>query len=219
MNIRMDLSDLIGLYAKASLTILNRLSDRFVESFRSIFSVDEDLKFSYFRERGIDHARGRRYRQAIDILAQLNSLRPDDHEIAIYLGVSLLKLGQEERGLLLLEQAYRGQLQLGEDVQRVAAILSAAYKRLGAWEPLIALLQEQINRHPKQSAPYRQLADCYAEQQQFNLAVTLYRKVIILEPKNAADHYRLSTLLQRVGEEAESLTVLARAKELETAQS
>ncbi|QEP43981.1 hypothetical protein D5085_13145 [Ectothiorhodospiraceae bacterium BW-2] len=187
MNIHTDLSDLIGLYLRAGSTLLQRLAASIVDGFHQIFTVDDELKYNYFRDRGIGHARGRRYRQAAEVLIQLYRVRPDDSEMATYLGVSLLKVGEGQQGVEIL-QRIRQQQQQGEDLKRINTILLAAYQQLDERENYLMLLMEQVKGEPQKLEHYLTLAEGYCYYEAWVQAISVYEKALILDKDHIATH-------------------------------
>lgn len=211
MNIKMDLSDLLGLYAKTALSISGRISSQLVAGFHNIFQVDDDLKYEYFRNKGVAHAKQRRYRQAENILSQLRAIRQDDAEIALYLGISQLKLGQQEMGLLHLKEAYDGL----PDNNQIGTILGIAYFQAEDYKNALPLLKEAAKTSPDDFKVHYQLGVAYDKTKKPLQAIEEFNKALIIEPGNTKVLRMLGYLYEAQDQKPEAAEVFKRAMELE----
>jgi tetratricopeptide (TPR) repeat protein len=215
MNIKMDLFDLLGLYSKAGVNIASEMSSKVVQGFQSIFVIDDTLKYNYFRDKGIAHAKSRRYRQAMAVLQQLHDIDPADDEVALYLGVSMMKTGQREEGLKLLEKAR----QSFPDNTRIATILSLAYTQNEDYTKALPLLKKMVDADPEDADLRYRLGEACHKAGNNKLAITSLKKALELNERDV----RSANLLGRVyeGEEMsdEAAEMFKRVADIEAGQA
>jgi tetratricopeptide (TPR) repeat protein len=137
---KMTVVDLLNIYVKTGSAMSARVAGRLVGGFQGFFRIDPAVAYQHFRSKGIAFAKRRRYAQAADVLKQLRTERPEDAEIALYYGISLLKLSKREEGLLVLDDALVGY----PDNIRIRALLALAFYQVQAWERALPLLAEAV---------------------------------------------------------------------------
>ena len=211
MNVKMDLFDLLGLYTKAGASMAGALSRSFVQSFHKYFTIDDALKYSYFRDKGIGHAKSRRYRQAVAILRQLNQLDPVDADVALYLGISLLKVGDKEEGMALLETSFKAY----PDNNRIRTILSIAYMQREAYDKAIPLLEAIANEEPENIKAQLGLGEAYQKAGEHTLAIEVLLALSEHLPEDTKVLRTLGFAYEAGGYETEASAMFKRVAELE----
>ncbi len=198
MNIKMDLYDLLGLYTKAAVSIAGELSNSFVQRFQKLFTIDDELRYNYFRDKGIAHAKARRYRQAVIIMKQLHQIDPEDADVALYLGISWMKVGERDEGVDLLESTHANY----PDNVRVTTILSIAYMQGEDYDKAIPLLQALVGASPEDAKAYFRLGEaCYKAEQSAQAAEALL-KASELNPDDASIFKLLGSVYETLERDA-----------------
>lgn len=210
----MDLSDLLGLYAKTALSITGRLSNQLVAGFHNLFQIDDDLKYEYFRDKGVAFAKQRHYLKAENLLSQLREIRSDDAEIALYLGISQLKLGKQEEGILHLKEAYDGL----PDKKQISIILGIAYFQTEDYKNALPLLKIVAKENPDDFKVQYRLGVAYDKTKKPVEAIRAFKKALIIEPDNSKVLRMLGYLYEAQEEKEEASEVFKRAIELEEAE-
>lgn len=198
MNIRMDLSDLVGLYAKATLSITGRVANRLIAGFQDVFSVDDALKYDYFKEKAVGYAKVQRYRRAADLLQQLHKIKPEDGEVKLYLGLSLIKLGEAESGiehLEALQEQEPGNL-------RIISVLAVAHLQLEQFAKALPYLRQLEVEQPKDCKTKLRLAQIYEQMGDRAAAIQCYQQVLVLQPDDAETRQLLEAALKADGQHA-----------------
>lgn len=211
MAIEVQLSDLLGLYAKAGARILGKMSDRFINSFHQTFKIDEDLRHDYFRDKGISLARRHRYMQAQKLLVELHNDYPDDVEVALYLGICFYKTGKLEQAQPLLE----GALEDRPENRRLRAVLVKVYEGLGQQEPLLQLLREDRDANAEDFETLMVLAATLDRAGEIAEAIEVLENALKLDNDSLKAHRLIAVLYESQGESDKATVHHKRVIELE----
>jgi Flp pilus assembly protein TadD len=211
VTIEVQLSDLLGLYAKAGARILGKMSDRFINSFHQTFKIDDDLRHDYFRDKGISLARRHRYMQAQNLLVELHAEYPQDIEVALYLGICYFKTGKLEEAQPLLEEAL---LDRPENT-RLRTVLTKVYEGLGNQERLLTLLREDRDASPEDFETALKLGFALDRAGEMGEAIEVLESVLTLNPDSLKAHRLIAVLYESRGESDKATVHHKRVIELE----
>lgn len=212
MAIEVQLSDLVGLYAKAGARILGRASDRFINSFHQIFKIDDDLRHDYFRDKGISLARRHRYMQAQKLLVELHEEYPEDVEVALYLGICYFKTGKLEESLPLLEEALKDR----DDNRRLRAVLAKVYEGLGEQEKLLKILREDSASQAENFDAQMKLAVALDRVGEMGEAIEVLERALALDEDSLKAHRMVAVLYETQGNSEKATHHHKRVIELES---
>jgi tetratricopeptide (TPR) repeat protein len=139
--------------------------------------------------------------QAIEILENLAAARPKDGEIRYYLGSAYLEKqdfdrAQAELDLVPGDSSYA----LRAAIQR-AAIL----EKKGDMEGAVKLIRQAIERHPREPEGYLSLGGFYQTAKRFPEAAAALREGLAVAPDNPRLHFRLGTVLDKMGKREECI--------------
>ncbi|MBT3404183.1 MAG: tetratricopeptide repeat protein [Gammaproteobacteria bacterium] len=211
MAIEVQLNDLLGLYTKAGMRILGRMSDRFINSFHQVFKVDEDLRHDYFRDKGISLARRHRYLQAQKLLTELHAEFPDDSEVSLYLGICCYKTGKLEESQLLLEAA----LEERPQSTRLRIVLGKVYEGLGEQQKLLQLLREDRDNDAENFDVQLKLAIALDRAGEVIEAIEVLQAALALNSDSLKAHRLIAVLYESQGESEQATVHHKRVIELE----
>lgn len=211
MSIDVQLSDLLGLYSKAGARILGRASDHFINKFHQIFTIDDDLRHDYFRDKGISLARRHRYIQAQKLLVELHAEYPEDVEVALYLGVCYYKTGKMELAQPMLETA----LQERPDNGRLRTVLSKVYEELGEQEKLLKLLREDRDADRNNFSVHMRLGVALDRAGETSEAIEVLEQALELDDNSLKAHRLVAILYESQGDTVKATVHHKRVIELE----
>ena len=211
MAIDVQLSDLLGLYTRAGARILGRASDHFINKFHQVFSIDDDLRHDYFRDKGISLARRHRYIQAQTLLVELHEEYPDDVEVALYLGVCYFKTGKMEQARPMLEAA----LEDRPDNGRLRSLLSKIYEELGEQEKLLTLLRKDCEADHENFDVHMRLGVALDRAGETAEAIKVLEQALKLDDNSLKAHRLIAILLESQGDSEKATVHHKRVIELE----
>lgn len=210
MGQKNDVIETMALYAQFSGMVVKRIANNLVQGFQSVFTLDEETRRDFFRERGIDQAKRGRYSAAVSILKPIHTAVPDDAEVMLYLGLSLLRVGQQENGLALLEGAYAAL----QDVKS-ATVLGIAYSQAGLNDKAIPFLQMAADaNHNNFNVRYR-LGLAYDNNGEHDKAVECLLEALELRPEDPKVYRSIAFSYEQKGDHETAIGYFKRASELE----
>ncbi|MEO5374203.1 MAG: tetratricopeptide repeat protein [Alphaproteobacteria bacterium] len=210
MGRRMDVIETVGLYAQFSAMIARRIASNLVDGFQSVFTIDEDTRRGFFRERGIEHARQGRYSSAVSILEPIHAAKPDDAEVTLHLGLSCLKTGRQADGLTLLEKAYAA----SGDVKS-ATVLGIAYSQAGLNDKAIPLLQIAAEANDNNYNVRYRLGVAFDNIGQHDKAIEYLLEALELRPEDPRAYRSIAFAYEQKGDHETAVGYFKRASELE----
>ncbi len=213
MAIEVQLSDLLGLYAKAGARILGQMSDRFINAFHQTFKIDDDLRHDYFRDKGISLARRHRYMQAQKLLLELHAEYPEDTEVALYLGICYFKTGKLEEAQPLLEEALNDR----PEHSRLRSVLARVYEELGDQQKLLKLLREDRDANSEDFDTLMKLAVALDRAGEMGEAIAVLESALKQNGDSLKAHRLIAVLYESQGESDKATVHHKRVIELEVA--
>ncbi|MBF0560745.1 MAG: tetratricopeptide repeat protein [Alphaproteobacteria bacterium] len=209
---KMDVVETMVLYAQFSAVVAKRVANKLVQNFQSAFTLDEETRRDFFRERGIEQAKQGRYSRAVSVLAPIHAAMPDDADVMLYLGLSYLKTGRQADGLLLLEKAHA----IRRDAKS-ATVLGIAYSQAGRHDESIPLLQMAAEaNHNNFNVRYR-LGVAYDNNGQHDKAVECLLEALELRPEDPKVYRSIAFAYEQKGDHETAVGYFRRAGELEDA--
>ncbi|MBF0093076.1 MAG: tetratricopeptide repeat protein [Alphaproteobacteria bacterium] len=214
MGQKMDFVETVALYAQFSGMVAKRIANNMVQGFQSVFSLDEETRRDFFRERGIEQAKRGRYAAAVAVLKPIHEAVPDDAEVMLYLGLSSLRVGRQEEGLLLLEGAYAAL----QDIKS-ATVLGIAYSQAGLNDKAIPFLQMAADaNHNNFNVRYR-LGLAYDNNGEHDKAIECLLEALELRPEDPKVYRSIAFSYEQKGEHETAVGYFKRASDLEEAHA
>ena len=136
------------------------------------------------------HREGRESDAVYFYLSYLNE-RPDDVEAMVSLAAVFQSTGQNDEAVELFERAFA----LSRESPDVAGLYGRALLDMGRDDEGLALLRKSVDLKSQDSEVYRALGSAVAAQGDLTGAQAYYERAIVLEPRNAAAHLDLASLL------------------------
>lgn len=212
MGQKRDVVETVALYAQFSGMIAKRMATNLVQGFQSVFTLDEETRRGFFRERGIEQAKRGRYAAAVSILRPIHDAVPDDAEVMLYLGLSSLRVGRQEEGLHLLEEAYAAR----QDI-KAATVLGIAYSQAGLNDKAIPFLQMAADaNHNNFNVRYR-LGLAYDNNAEHDKAIECLQEALELRPEDPKVYRSIAFSYEQKGDHETAIGYFKRASELEEA--
>jgi predicted Zn-dependent protease len=137
---------------------------------------------------------------AADDFREVLRHRPDDFDAHLYLAHSLISDARmaDARDELLVCRRQRP-----ARVEPLIGLAACAVEGRD-WQQAEALLREALQVDPKSVYALGKMGDLYVRRQQFREAITYFRRVLELEPKNAGAHLKLAQAYRFLGDEAQA---------------
>ncbi|MBF0374568.1 MAG: tetratricopeptide repeat protein [Alphaproteobacteria bacterium] len=201
----------IGLYAHCGLSIVQRLGSNLVDAFRSTFSLDEDIRRTYYRDKGIAHAKAGRYETAVAALEPLWTEGTDDNQLALHLGIAYVKTGAAEQGLKLLEAAHRA----APDDVKIATVLGLTYVQARQHELAVPVLIKVAEANPLNFNVRFRLGVALDNLGRFAQAIDSFKIALGLRPDEGKVHRAIAYCYEQMGQHDEALPYFKKANELD----
>ena len=204
--------DEAGLYVSFSVKLLSRLGAVLINGFQSVIDIDTKMKTDHYRARGLDHARAGRTFHAIPLLEHVLMQRPHDFEAGLQLGVCMIKIGRQQEGIRLLEEANR------EDAANpnTAKVLGLAYAQAGEHERALPLLATALTSFPESFILLYRMGVCHDHQCRPADAVNCFERALGHRPRATKVMRALGYALEKLGERDRALTYFKQADEIES---
>lgn len=208
---KINFRDEAGLYVSVSVEMLSRLGAVLTNGFQSITDIGAGTKVDYYRARGLDHAKAGRAIQAIPLLQRVITQRPHDYEAGRQLGVCMIKIGRQQEGVRLLEEAYRGD----SANPSAAKVLGLAYAQAGQHEQALPLLATALTSFPDSFVLLYRMGVCLDHQCRPADAVNCFERALGQRPRVSKVMRALGYALEKLGERDRAVTYFKQADEIE----
>ena len=176
------------LYAQYSGLIAKRLADRMVSGFQSLLTIDDVTHYEYFRDKAIALAKRGLYQRSRPLLEKLHATAPEDHEVALYLGVARIKADDRAGGIALLEEAYR----LDKKNMKIATVLGLTYVQAEDYKKAVPLLTAAVKESPENFNLHYRLGVAHDHLGAHDKAIECFQAALALRPDELPVMERLS---------------------------
>ena len=186
------------------------LFEHALEVTESNYLVHNNLGNIYFRQGRIDKA-AKHYTESVRI-------NPSFALAHNNLGAAMLRAGNIEKAIFHFQQA----LLLNPDDHNVLNNLNKTlvhkyytagndYLANDELDPAQEQYQKAISIQPRFAPALKQLAEVYALNENYEMALSLFSQVVVLEPNNPDAYYRIACIYSKLNRIEESVTWLSRA--------
>ncbi len=210
-----ELMDDVGLYAHYGAKVVGRLADNLVSAFSNAFTVEGDIRLTYYRQKGINSAKSGRYEQAIPLLEQVAAQNPNDGEIPLYLGVSYVRSGSVEDGIELLEKV----VATDPANMKAATILGLAYVQAKKYEMAVPLLEKVAKANPANFNVRFRLGVALDNLGRFEAAIDWFKAALELRAEDAKTLRAIAYCYEQMDMHDEALPYLKKVNEIDAAAS
>lgn len=207
--------DELGYVSYSTLQVLKKISSRAIEGYRSLFSVDGDLRLSYFRDKGIHHTERGHYPQAVSMLERVLVESPHDLETLFHLGFCLLRLERTEEGIDLLVRAE----QLDGTDARVSSVLGMAYIQAEKYADAVSMLEKALASNAENFNLHYRLGLAYDKMGDYDKALESFHVAGKLRPREPKVYQSMGFILEQQGKRDEAVEYFKRAMQLTESRS
>ena len=204
------LLDEMGYLFYSTLQVLKKISSSAIDGYRSLFSVDGDLRLHYFRDKGIQYTERGRYAQAVAMLEKVLVERPQDMETLFHLGFCLLRIERTEEGIALLIRAE----QLDDTDARVSSVLGMAYIQAEKYEEAVAMLEKALQSNADNFNLHYRLGLAHDKMGEYDKALDSFHVAEKLRPKEPKVYQSIGFILEQQGKRDEAVDYFKRAMQL-----
>lgn len=208
-----EFMDDFGLYVHYGAKVAGKLADNLVSAFSNAFTVDGDIRLTYYREKGINNAKSGRYEQAIPLLELVAEKNPNDGEILLYLGGSYVRTGSVEEGIALLEKA------IAADPANLKAVtvLGLAYVQAKKYELAVPLLEKVAKSNPTNFNVRFRLGVALDNLGRFEAAIEGFKAALELRPEDVKTLRAIAYCYEQMDMHDEALPYLKKVNEIDAA--
>jgi len=193
----------------------SRLGDLYLRQENYRGALEEFQKVLDSKERGVElqlkvaliHLELGEFDQAIELLEGMAAAHPENGQIHYYLGAAYLE--KQDFG--------RAQREFDKVPEQSSYALRAALQRAviaekkGDPQAAIELTRQAIERHPRDAEGYLYLGGFYEAAKRFPEAAAALREGLAVAPDNPRLHFRLGTVLDKMGERQECIRQMEKA--------
>ncbi|MBF0460325.1 MAG: tetratricopeptide repeat protein [Magnetococcales bacterium] len=209
------LVDELGYLFYSSLQVLKKISSSAIQTYRSLFSVDSDLRLQYFLDKGIRYTERGRYAQAIVVLERVLLERPHDLETLFHLGFCLLREERVEEGIALL---IRAEQMDGSDA-RISSVLGMAYIQAEKYAEAVTMLERALTGNPDNFNLHYRLGLAYDKMANYEKALESFQTAGKLRPREPKVYQSIGFILEQLGKREEAVDYFKRAMQLAEGRS
>jgi Flp pilus assembly protein TadD len=202
-----------GLYLHYGARVGSRMVGALVEGFSKAFSVDEDIRLSYYRQKGVSSVKSGQYEKAIPLLEHVAGQQPDDREITLYLGVAYVRTGAVDEGIALLEKAATAD----PANPKVLTVLGLAYVQAKKFELAVPLLEKVAQANPTNFNVRFRLGVALDNLGRFQAAIDWFKAALDLRPDDAKTLRAIAYCYEQMDMHDEALPYLKKVNELDSA--
>lgn len=202
--------DELGYLFYSGMQVLKKISSKAIQAYRSLFSVDSDLRLQYFLDKGIRYTERGRYVQAIGVLERVLLERPQDVETLFHLGFCLLREDRTEEGITLLKQAE----QLDSSDPRISSVLGMAYIQAEQYAEAVAMLERALEGNPDNFNLHYRLGLAYDKMADYDKALDAFQTAGRLRPREPKVYQSIGFILEQQGKRDEAVDYFKRAMQL-----
>ncbi|MBF0110528.1 MAG: tetratricopeptide repeat protein [Magnetococcales bacterium] len=207
------LMDELRLISYATFGVFKKLAARSIESFNATFTVDNDLRARFYRERGVRQTKHGRYWQAVPLLEEVLEHWPNDEETLFHLGYSYLKTEQTREGIHVLERAVR----LEDTSPRVSSILGMAYIQAKEYQKAVDLLRQAIVKTPGNFNLHYRLGLALDHLGAYEEAIAAFQEALAIRPGEIKVYQSIGFVLDQQGKHEEAVVYFKKTSELKEA--
>ncbi|MEO5377227.1 MAG: tetratricopeptide repeat protein [Magnetococcus sp. DMHC-6] len=206
--------DEVGFLFHAGGRAIRRVSVAAIQSFNALFAPDGDIRYEYYRNKGIQYTKNGRYYQAIPLLEGTLQSHPKDLDVLFHLGFCYIKLEHVREGIDLLEKARA----LGDTGPRLPSILGLAYIQEKQYDKAVEMLQQAVDHNPDNYNLNYRLGVAWGHLERNDKAVEAFQKAIKIRPEEIRTYRSIGFALEQMGKRDEALPYFKRAAEMEELQ-
>ncbi|MBF0453956.1 MAG: tetratricopeptide repeat protein [Magnetococcales bacterium] len=204
-----------GIFLYSGINLLRRFSGKAIQSYLSTVSLDGNLKYRYYRDRGERFFQSGLYKRAARYFEWAQAESPDQAELLGPLGLCYLKTNRISDGIRLLEEA----AEKGCTVEGVYEKLAVAYTNLGEDGKAIENLEKALLTEPKSAKLHYRLAVAFDNLGEYDRAIQLFQKALEINPKSAKVYRSMGFSLEQAGRREDAIQCFKWASELEGGSS
>jgi ribosomal protein S12 methylthiotransferase accessory factor len=147
--------------------------------------------------------------------SQMEELLPEAYYLAFYRGRNLADMGYREQALPHFEKALRLDPEK-EDLPYIYSYKGSCLKDLGRYEEAVEVLREGLEEDEERPDIHNSLGVCFFKQEQFEKAVSHFRRAVELNPASAIDYANLGVNYHRLGRNDSAMEFLTLALTLDS---
>jgi len=193
----------------------SRLGDLYLRQENYRAALEEFQKVLDSKERGPDlqlkvaliHLELGEFDQAIELLEGMAAAHPEDGQIRYYLGAAYL----EKQDLGRAETEFEKVSEQSSYALRAALQRAVIAEKKGDFQAAIDLTRQAIERHPRDAEGYLYLGGFYEAAKRLPEAAAALREGLAVAPENPRLHFRLGTVLDKMGERQECIRQMEKA--------
>jgi len=193
----------------------SRLGDLFLRQENYRGALEEFQKVLDSKERGLElqlkvaliHMELGEFDQAIEVLEGMAAAHPRDGQIRYYLGAAYL----EKQDFGRAETEFDKVPEQSSYALRAALQRAVIAEKKGDPQAAIDLTRRAIERHPRDAEGYLYLGGFYEAAKRFPEAAAALREGLAVAPENPRLHFRLGTVLDKMGERQECIRQMEKA--------
>ncbi|MBF0147007.1 MAG: tetratricopeptide repeat protein [Magnetococcales bacterium] len=201
----------VGFFVHAALYVIKRAYISATEGFNNFFSVNDELRGRYYRQRGVEHTRRGRYGLAVSLLEQTLEALPQDEETLFHLGFCHLKLDRPLEAIKVLERA----LVLGYGGVRVRSILGMAFLQTHEYDKAVQALEPALVEDPHNFHLNYRMAQALDHLKVYDRALVCFRNAAAVRPDDPKVYRFMGVTLEQMGRHEESVVQFRKAASLE----
>ncbi|MBF0339546.1 MAG: tetratricopeptide repeat protein [Magnetococcales bacterium] len=205
-----NMLDEIKLLSYASLGVLQRMAVTSINAFNRVFSVDDEMRARFYRERGVEHTKHGRYWQALPLLEQVIRQVPKDQEALFHLGYCYLKTEQTHEGILTLEKARA----LDPASTRVSSILGMAYIQAKEYKKAMEVLQAGLAKAPNNFNMQYRLGLALDHLGEYEGAIEAFQNALAIRPNEMKVYQSIGFVLDQQGKHEEAVVFFKKTSEI-----
>ncbi|MGK5094578.1 tetratricopeptide repeat protein [Deltaproteobacteria bacterium TL4] len=205
-----DIMDSVGFYLHSSLIVMKKIADSSIELYKGLFNVDSEDQVTYYRTKGIDHAKKAKYQKALPLLNIARQENPEDETVLYYLGLSLIKTGDHKQGIEVLEEGAK----LDNKNIKLFTLLGTSYSKLEEYNKAIQVFEQALAFEKTVNLYYR-LGFAYDNEKNHDKAIACFKEAMLLEPDNVKVCHAIGLAYESKGNRDEAVKFFKKALELE----
>ncbi|MEO5379046.1 MAG: tetratricopeptide repeat protein, partial [Magnetococcus sp. DMHC-6] len=202
----------LGLYFMAGLNILKDISASIIDKYMGLFSVNSDIRFRYYRDKGIQLLHNRQYSVAARNLERALKESPEDRFTLGKLGICLFRAGRQEEGLRLMEEAAAD---TEVEIPGLEAQIGLAYFRLGDYQAAALRLERAVLAAPDQVEIHYRLGMAWDHLKEFTKAIEAFQAALKISPESVKILRALAFSLEQAGLRDDALLCFKRAADVD----